>query len=79
MRCASGRTPIPSTRQVAYCSCTDEPRWARECLDKFELAPGLSLRQAADHLEIYKGGKAAHFRRLHTTTGIPFRDWAPSP
>eukprot|EP00287_Rhodomonas_sp_CCMP768_P008536 CAMPEP_0196731442 /NCGR_PEP_ID=MMETSP1091-20130531/11176_1 /TAXON_ID=302021 /ORGANISM="Rhodomonas sp., Strain CCMP768" /LENGTH=172 /DNA_ID=CAMNT_0042074579 /DNA_START=174 /DNA_END=692 /DNA_ORIENTATION=- len=60
--------------KVAVCSCTDEPSWADECMRKFEVAPGMPLKEAIDIEEIYKGGKSKHFKSIHAKTGIPFED-----
>ena len=63
--------------QLAYCSCTDEPSWARECLKKFEAADGLSLADAAEHCEIYKGLppfslSPPHPHRVRGSLGVPY-------
>ena len=33
---------MPDTK-VAYCSCTDEPVWADECMRLFEVGDGITL------------------------------------
>eukprot|EP01012_Entosiphon_sulcatum_P005465 TRINITY_DN12427_c0_g1_i1.p1 TRINITY_DN12427_c0_g1~~TRINITY_DN12427_c0_g1_i1.p1 ORF type:complete len:187 (+),score=22.26 TRINITY_DN12427_c0_g1_i1:71-562(+) len=65
---------VENGTHLAYCSTTDEPEWARECLQLFEAGPGLSLWKAVDHPEIYKGSKANHFRAIRERTKIPFED-----
>ena len=42
---------------VACASCCDEPAWARECIQKFELGDGLVLGDVISIEEIYKGNK----------------------
>ena len=41
--------------KVAWVSCTDEPEWAAECLQKFKVEDGRSLNQLVDSVQIYKG------------------------
>lgn len=49
----------------AVVSCTDEPRWADECLHKFVTTPGKEpLITCFDSLQIFKANKKQHFQRL---------------
>ncbi|CAM9336025.1 unnamed protein product, partial [Ectocarpus fasciculatus] len=49
----------------ALVSCTDEPAWADECLDRFSTTPsGLPLRACVDNSQIFKSNKKTHFQRL---------------
>jgi magnesium-dependent phosphatase 1 len=59
---------------VGVASRCDEPRWGRECLQKFIVAEGLSMMDVVtpERCEIYKGSKRDHFHALHKKTGIPF-------
>ena len=41
--------------KVAWVSCTDEPTWAAECLEKFKVEDGRSLNQLVDSVQIFKG------------------------
>merc|ERR1712195_119793 len=50
--------PKWSNTIVACASCCDEPAWARECIQKFELGDGLVLGDVISIEEIYKGNKA---------------------
>lgn len=59
---------------VAYCSCTDEPAWADECMRKFEVGDGMTLEAAVDIKEIFKSQKTTHFKNIHKKTGIAFED-----
>ena len=59
---------------LAYCSCTDEPAWAAECMRKFEVGDGMTLDSAADYKEIYKGRKVLHFQNIHAASGIAYED-----
>lgn len=56
--------------QVLACvaSSTDEPAWARECMDKF------GLTSAFTHVAIHKGSKKTHLREIFARTKIPFED-----
>ena len=60
--------------KVAYCSCTDEPVWADECMRLFEVAPGITLESAVDIKEIFKSQKTTHFKNIHKKTGIAYED-----
>ena len=33
---------------MAYCSCTDEPVWADECMRLFEVADGITLESVRE-------------------------------
>ena len=59
---------------IAVASCTDEPSWADECMNKFEVAPGLSIKEVIQREEIYKANKQKHLQSLSETTGIALRD-----
>lgn len=49
----------------ALVSCTDEPSWAQECLELFKTTPkNDSLASCVDSMQIYKGNKQNHFKRL---------------
>ena len=49
----------------ALVSCTDEPSWAAECLEKFKTTPGNeSLHTCVDSSQIYKANKQRHFQAL---------------
>ncbi len=50
--------------KVAWVSCCDEPRWANECLAKFETIGGVKLNQVAHSSQIFKDNKQAHFKNL---------------
>ena len=57
---------------VAVASRCDEPAWARECLSKFSVGGGLSLKDVMSGPdEIYKGSKADHLRTISRKTGVP--------
>ena len=51
---------------VGVASRSDEPAWARECLKKFIVAPGVSMMDVVTEArcEIYKGSKRSHFAAL---------------
>ena len=49
----------------ALVSCTDEPIWAQECLEKFKIYGGQhSLMTAVHSSQIYKSNKQIHFQNL---------------
>ena len=50
--------------KVAWVSCTDEPDWAAECLNKFKVQDGRSLDQLVDSIQIFKSNKQQHFQNL---------------
>lgn len=50
--------------KVAWVSCTDEPNWANECLQKFKVRDGRSLNQLVDSIQIFKSNKQTHFKNL---------------
>ncbi|EKX39232.1 hypothetical protein GUITHDRAFT_143640 [Guillardia theta CCMP2712] len=60
--------------KIAYCSCTDEPTWADECMRLFEIGDGMTLESVVDIKEIFKSSKSTHFRNIHKKTGIPYED-----
>lgn len=50
--------------KVAWVSCTDEPDWAAECLQRFRTCSGQVIGRVVHSSEIYKDNKQAHFRNL---------------
>merc|ERR1712187_324729 len=50
--------------KIAWVSCTDEPSWANECLEKFVTAGGASLKSVCHSEQIYKANKVDHFKQL---------------
>lgn len=60
---ASSTWPDPKTI-VAWVSCTDEPRWAEECMQKFRTPRNVPLVDRVDVQCIYKANKQTHFRDL---------------
>lgn len=60
---------------VGVASRSDEPAWARECLRKFIVSPGVTMMDVVtqERCEIYKGSKRDHFEALHTKTGIAYQ------
>ena len=63
---------------VGIASRSDEPAWARECLQKFMVADGVSMMDVVGEelCEIHKGSKRTHFAALQKRTGIPFEPCA---
>lgn len=60
---------------MAVASTTDEPAWARECLDKFILPSAqVSLSSRVDITEIYKANKQAHMRAICKKAGCDLQD-----
>jgi len=59
---------------VGIASRSDEPSWARECLNSFVVADGITMMDVVgeERCEIYKGSKRGHFKALQTKTGVPF-------
>ena len=59
---------------VGIASRSDEPSWARECLRKFIVAPGICMMDVVteERCEIYKGSKRDHFGALQRKTGLAY-------
>ena len=59
---------------VGVASRSDEPSWARECLRKFFVTPGVTMMDVVTEArcEIYKGSKRDHFAALQKKTQIPY-------
>ena len=58
----------------AVASCTDEPSWAQECMHKFVVGDGLSIKECIDREEIYKANKQRHLRTIAEATGIALEE-----
>lgn len=60
---------------LGVASRSDEPSWARECLRKFMVKPGVCMMDVVTEqlCEIYKGSKVDHFKALQKKTSIPFQ------
>ncbi|KAJ1403576.1 magnesium-dependent phosphatase-1 [Ochromonadaceae sp. CCMP2298] len=56
--------PDLSDVKVAWVSCTDEPSWAAECLQKFKTTGGQMIATSADSSQIFKANKQVHFAKL---------------
>ena len=67
---------IKSDIKVAVASCTDEPGYARNCMNWLIVDDGSTLASCFDHIEIRPGDKKRHFESLHRITGIPFEEMA---
>eukprot|EP00536_Pseudo-nitzschia_multiseries_P018209 jgi/Psemu1/315604/fgenesh1_kg.2256_\ len=66
--------------RIGISSRTDEPDWARELLEKFEITENekgqpISLMNVINGpIEIAKDSKTEHFRRIHIETCIEYED-----
>ncbi len=58
--------------KVAVASCTDEPGYARKCMEWLIVDDGSTLASCFDHIEIRPGDKSRHFENLQRITGIPY-------
>ena len=59
--------------RAAVASRTDEPGWAKFCMDNLVVEDGATRSKCfGSRVEISFDNKKYHFRRLHKTTGIPF-------
>jgi magnesium-dependent phosphatase 1 len=60
--------------RAAVASRTDEPKWARNCMDHLVIQDGKTIAECFEHdlIEIAYGDKTEHLQRLHKTTGIPY-------
>jgi magnesium-dependent phosphatase-1 len=66
--------PIRSNLKVAVASCTDEPGYARKCMDWLIVEDGSTLSSCFDVIEIRPGNKQRHFENLQRITGIPYHE-----
>jgi len=57
---------------AAISSRTDEPSWARQCMNWLVVDDGTVLGDCFDHVEISYSDKSRHFESLHRKTGIPY-------
>ena len=62
------------TTKVAWVSCTDEPSWADECLNKFDTTGGTPLIETAHSSQIFKSNKQVHFKKLQVEFGFDFSE-----
>lgn len=64
--------------RAAVASKTDEPNWARICLEHLVIDEDASVRLADCFekrlIEIQYGSKVQHLRNIHKKTGVPFED-----
>lgn len=62
--------------QAAISSRTDEPSWARICLNHLVIADGTVLKDCFPERlrEISKEDKTKHIQRLHSKTGIAYEE-----
>ena len=59
--------------RAAVASRTDEPGWAKLCMDHLVVEDGATLTKCfGSRVEISFDNKKVHFRRLQKSTGIPF-------
>jgi magnesium-dependent phosphatase 1 len=60
---------------VGVASCTDEPAWAQECMEKFRLADGTtSIKDVMMIEEIRKANKRSHLKSISERTGIALEE-----
>ena len=59
---------------VGVASSTDEPTWARECMEKFTLLNGRPISSAISYYAIHKGRKSSHFAELREETAFAFNE-----
>lgn len=55
---------IENDTKIAWVSCTDEPEWANECLQKFSTNGNKPLASIVHSVQIYKADKRQHFQNL---------------
>lgn len=61
--------------KAAVASRTDEPQWARTCMEHLVIADGSTLQHCfGNFVEINYGSKVGHIQSLHQKTGIPFEE-----
>ena len=59
---------------VGVASCTDEPEWAQECMQKFDIGSGYCIKDVMQIEEIHKGNKQGHLRNIAEQTGLAFEE-----
>ena len=61
---------------VAIASRCDEPQWAHELLSKFEVLPGVTMIDVANHnlVQIHSGNKKSHFAQISKSSGVAYPD-----
>lgn len=64
--------------QAAVASKTDEPSWARICMENLVLDDGTTTLSEifGYRVEISYGSKVRHIERLHSKTGVPYDQMA---
>jgi hypothetical protein len=66
--------------RAAVASKTDEPNWARICMNHLVIDEErtITIADCFEHnlIEISYGSKAGHIERLHRKTGIPYEQMA---
>jgi magnesium-dependent phosphatase 1 len=66
--------------RAAVASRTDEPHWARICLQHLVVEDGSTLASCFSSdpnlVEIGGGSKTGHLRRLHKASGVAFNEMA---
>jgi magnesium-dependent phosphatase 1 len=61
--------------KAAVASRTDEPRWAKICMEYMVIDDGSNLASCFEsRIEISYGTKVGHITRLQKSTGIAFED-----
>ncbi len=62
--------------KVAIASKCNEPDWADECLDKFELPEKIKLRSVFDQnlIDVYFGTKQHHLKEISKKSGIKLNE-----
>ena len=56
---------------VGVASCTDEPDWAQECMEKFRLADGkTTIKEVMAIEQIRKANKRSHLKAISEATGV---------
>ena len=60
--------------RVAIASCTNEPSYARKCMDWLVVDDGSTLASCFDCIEIRPGDKRKHFQSLQRITGVPYEE-----
>jgi magnesium-dependent phosphatase 1 len=56
--------PELSSIKVAWVSCTDEPEWANECLQKFKTTGRSPIGTCSHSSQIFQAYKQVHFQKL---------------
>ncbi|CAD7969502.1 unnamed protein product [Amoebophrya sp. A25] len=70
-----------TSTKIAIASCCDEPGWAKELLQKFNIGPPSAnprrretMADAVSYVQIHYGAKTQHFKEIESASKVPLED-----